>query len=87
MFDFVIWENEQLITERANRIYAEKHLYIGDASANGRLAGALGIGTLFGSYKNFLQTTTEPYGWTFQFEEPVKNETIFNRGMHPQRLK
>lgn len=75
----MVWENERLITERANRIYAEKHLYTGDAPANGRLAGAIGIGALFGNYKNVLQTTSEPYGWIFQFEEPVKNEDIFNR--------
>ena len=81
LFDFVVWENERLITERANRIYAQKHPYIGDASANGRLADAIGMGSLFGNYKNILQTTTEPYEWTFQFEEPVKNEDLFNRRM------
>lgn len=60
-----------IITKKALALYKEKHLYIGDMSANGALAGALGIGNELGGYLNSLQTSKEPYGWTLEFQEEV----------------
>ena len=45
-----------VISKLAGDLYRAKNPYIGDASADGRLAGALGIGAVLGSYKNELQT-------------------------------
>lgn len=81
LYDNVVWENGALISSRTNQIYQEKHLYIGDMSANGALAIALGIAETFGNYKNSLQTSAEPYSWTLQFEDPILNEAAFNQKM------
>lgn len=47
----------------AGRLFETKHAYVGDASANGRTASALGISANLGSFTNELYTTGEPYGW------------------------
>ena len=81
LYDNIVWEKGTLISDRTNQIYQEKHLYIGDMSANGALANALGITNTFGNFKNSLQTSREPYGWTLEFEEPILNEVSFNQKM------
>lgn len=53
----------------AERIYETKHTYIGDASANGKTAAALGIAFGVAQFENELQTSEEPYGWIFNFDE------------------
>ena len=76
----IIWEDGVVITREANDIYETKHAYVGDASANGRTAGALQIGK-FGPFINSLQTTEKPYGWTMEFTDSITNDTIFNERM------
>lgn len=58
----------------AEQLYKAKNPYIGDMTANGKLASVLKIQDSLGSYKNELQTKEEPYGWTFEFEEAVEQE-------------
>ena len=70
-----------VISKLAGDLYRAKNPYIGDASADGRLAGALGIGAGLGSYQNQLQTSKEPYGWTFHFEDGVSNSAVFEEQM------
>ena len=70
-----------MISKLAGDLYRAKNPYIGDASADGRLAGALGIGAVLGSYKNELQTSAEPYGWTLNFEDGVSNSAVFEAQM------
>ena len=70
-----------VIGKKANDLYKAKNPYIGDASADGRLSGALGIGRDLGSFKNELQTTAEPYGWTLHFEESTANSAVLDEKM------
>ena len=70
-----------VIGKKANDLYRAKNPYIGDASADGRLAVSLGIGRELGSFKNELQTTAEPYGWTLHFEESIANSAVFDEKM------
>lgn len=65
--------NGESISAVTSAVYQTKHPYIGDASANGRTAGALNMAVILGSYKNELQTTTEPYEWHFLIEQEVSN--------------
>lgn len=60
-----------VITKRANDLFKNKNPYIGDMPANGKIAQTLGIYSSLGEYKNELQTTKEPYGWTFLFQNEV----------------
>lgn len=78
--EHIIWEDGVVITMEADKIYETKHAYVGDASANGRVSGALQIGK-FGPFLNSLQTTEEPYGWTMEFTDTMTNDTIFNERM------
>ena len=34
-----------------------------------------------GSFKNELQTTAEPYGWTLHFEKSTANSAVFDEKM------
>ncbi|MDF2473824.1 MAG: anti-sigma factor [Anaerocolumna sp.] len=77
----VIWENGIIVSEYANELYQTKHAYIGDMSANGKVANTLDIVEKFGNFKNSLQTTTEPYGWTLEFEDIITKEEAFNNSM------
>lgn len=70
-----------IISKLANELYQARNPYIGDASADGKLAGIAGIGRTLGSYKNELQTTSEPYGWTLNFEDSVANSAVFEEKM------
>lgn len=76
-----IKSNGDLISSLANELYRARNPYIGDASADGRLSGTLGISRELGSFKNELQTSGEPYGWTLNFEESTSNSAVFEERM------
>ncbi|MGE9993784.1 DUF4825 domain-containing protein [Peptoniphilaceae bacterium SGI.137] len=67
----VLWENGETISRLAGRLYAARNPYIGDISANLKIADALHISERYGAYKNELQTSKEPYGWIIILEEPI----------------
>ena len=70
-----------IVSRQANELFAAKHPYVGDMSANGRAAQLLGIGNTLGSFKNELQTSAEPYGWTLKFENNAANSAVFDEQM------
>lgn len=70
-----------VVSSLANELYRARNPYIGDASADGRLSGTLGISRELGSFKNELQTSAEPYGWTLNFEESTPNSAVFEERM------
>lgn len=70
-----------VITKLANELYQAKHPYVGDMPANGRLAQLLRIGDTLGNYNNELQTSQEPYGWTFDFGDRVADPKVFEAKM------
>lgn len=69
--DLILWEKGKTISRKAAELFAASNPYIGDMSANARIADVLGIVEQFGPYTNELQTSQEPYGWTFVLNEPV----------------
>lgn len=58
----------------AERLFETKHAYVGDASANGRTASALGISASLGGFTNEFYTAAEPYGWKLIFEKEPEGE-------------
>lgn len=56
-----------VISKLANDLYAAKNPYVGDMSANGKLAMILGIAANLGNFDNELQTLQTPYDWTLNF--------------------
>lgn len=67
----VLWENGEKISNIAGRLYAAKNPYVGNMSANQKIANIIGLNERYGAYKNELQTSKEPYGWIVILEEPV----------------
>lgn len=65
----ILWQNGTSISTYVNRVYDNKHPYIGSASDNTSLALALGIEETFGGFTSELQTSKQPYGWTIHLTE------------------
>jgi hypothetical protein len=66
------------ITKRAKELYAARNPYIGDISADQKIANLLGVGEKLGSYTNKLDTEEKagweyPYSWELIFDEPWKD--------------
>lgn len=80
--NLIAYDKTEISRETA-QIFRARNPYIGDVSANARLAEALMIGRKLGEFTNELQTTTEPYGWTLIFSNPVSKEKDeeFNEAM------
>lgn len=72
--DRILWDQGVEISSYVADIYATKHPYVGDMTANGATAKALGLSQLIGDFTNELQTTEEPYGWIMYKETPVAAE-------------
>jgi len=81
--DQKITKSGTVISEKAAKIFENKHSYIGDMPKNNELANAIGIGEDLGAYTNELQTTNEPYRWTFCFQAELEQSkvTLFNEKM------
>ena len=81
--DQKLYSDGTIISSFASKLFTHKNPYIGDMSANGRLAMYLGIASTLGEFQNSLQTTEEPYGWTIEFVDPVEgvNEAYLNQKM------
>lgn len=66
------------VTKRAKELFAARNPYIGDISADQKIANLLGVGEKLGSYTNKLDTEEKegweyPYGWELIFDEPWKD--------------
>ena len=77
-----------LITKKAKALYAARNPFIGDISADQRLANILGIGETIGSYTNKLCTEESegfeyPYSWELIFDRPWTDgyDKIYNQKM------
>lgn len=60
-----------VITQQAFALYEAKNPYIGNASADVKLAGILQTGTQVGAFLNQLYTSQEPYAWELQFQQEL----------------
>lgn len=82
-YDNLIVYKGEPISKKVAEVYNTKHKYIGEMPANSKVAIALGIYADLGDYLNSLQTVTEPYGWTLEFQNQVEaqNEQNFNEKM------
>lgn len=76
MDDRILWEDGMTITRTASRAYAAKTPYMGDISADHRVAAALGVSERFGPFTNSLQTGAEPYGWRIILQNEIPPEDV-----------
>jgi len=77
----VVRHDGVIVSKLANDLFKAKNKYIGDISANLKLSNILELGNSLGGYKNQLQTTTKPYGWTLEFENGTPNPASFDSKM------
>ena len=66
--DRVLWSEGREVSELASALYAARNPYVGDMSANERIAQILKLRTRFGEYENELSTAEVPYGWTLRLK-------------------
>lgn len=69
--DIILWEDGQKIDSLAARLFAAGNPFVGDMSANARIAQILKISEQVGAFTNELQTEQEPYGWTVVIDNPI----------------
>lgn len=79
--DYAVKKDGTTISALANRLFRKKNPYIGDMSANGQITSALNLANEMGNFKNELQTTDVPYGWTLIFENSTNNSAVFEEKM------
>lgn len=76
-----LYQDGTMISKLANELYDCRNPYVGDMPANGRIAGKIDLLQSYGSYSNQLQTSEEPYRWTFCFQEGISNSALFEDRM------
>ncbi|MDY4971227.1 MAG: DUF4825 domain-containing protein [Lachnospiraceae bacterium] len=67
----IIWSQGEQISALTSAVYNSRHPYVGDMPANGRTVIALNLVSRLGNFKNQLQTSKEPYGWTMTLENEI----------------
>lgn len=65
----LIWQDGMDIQPITLSLYEAKTPYVGDAPALGRITALLEIQETLGGYTTSLHTSSEPYGWTLEFQE------------------
>jgi uncharacterized protein YpmB len=60
----------------AKNLHEHRNPYVGDMPANGKILNDLKVAKVLGNFKNELQTTTEPYGYTLLFEDTIQKQEI-----------
>lgn len=72
--DVPLWEDGVRIGDRAARVFAAAHPYMGDITQNLESAKALDIGKEYGGFQNELITSHTPYAWTLIFTDDFAAE-------------
>jgi hypothetical protein len=74
--DRIIWSEGATVSALASDLFATRHDYVGDMSANNRTANALNLASFLGTYTNELETTAEPYGWKILLSEDIPSAKL-----------
>ncbi|MBQ4338473.1 MAG: DUF4825 domain-containing protein [Clostridia bacterium] len=67
----VVWDNGVEISQYTSDVFNTRHPYVGAMDQNEKTAVALNMHKAIGSFKNELQTSQEPYGWTVFFDNDI----------------
>lgn len=70
----LLWADGVVITQKTLDLLDAKTPFCGDASALGRIAGLLQISQALGPYTTSLHTSSQPYVWSLEFQEPFDAE-------------
>lgn len=73
------------VSPTVQRLWELRNPYIGDAPADGRILGKLGVG-LLGDYTTELLTTEEPYVLIIHFKEQPEDEVAFYKKMRKKAM-
>ena len=74
--DRIVWSEGETVSPLASDLFTAHHSYVGDMSANNRLANALRLSSYVGPFTNELETDKEPYGWRILLSDPIPDEKL-----------
>lgn len=77
--DRILWDDGAPISPLASNVFATRHDYVGDMSANNRTASALNLAGFLGNYSNDLYTSNYPYDWTLRLQEDIPADYAVRR--------
>ena len=69
----ILWDDGARVSVLTSNVFATRHAYMGDASANGRTAAALGDLDVLDAHSK-LYSSDRPYVWTLMLEEDVPGD-------------
>lgn len=72
----VVWDRGTEVSRDSAKLFAAKHRYIGDMSANAKSIHALDISEKLGPFENELQTSVEPYGWIIHLQNDMSDRNL-----------
>lgn len=67
----IVWDSGVEISKYTSDVFNTRHPYVGAMDQNEKTAVALNMHKSIGSFKNELQTSKEPYGWTVFFDDDI----------------
>lgn len=71
MGERIYWDDGAAISAYVSDVYATRHEYVGDMSANGGTAVALGMAGYLREYTNVLHTSNRPYVWRINISAQI----------------
>lgn len=77
--DRILWDDGAPISPLSSNVFATRHDYVGDMSANNRTASALNLAGFLGNYSNDLYTSNYPYDWTLRLQEDIPADYAVRR--------
>lgn len=77
--DRILWDDGAPISPLSSNVFATRHDYVGDMSANNRTASALNLPGYFGNYSNELHTSEQPYDWTILLQQDIPADRLARR--------
>lgn len=72
----VVWADGSEISSVASKVFATRHDYMGDVSANNQTLIALGAHNYLGALQHELHTENEPYGWTIYLQQDITSARL-----------
>jgi predicted nucleic acid-binding Zn ribbon protein len=80
--DLIAYDNGE-ISKNVAEIFKTRTAYLGDISADNRIANALSISSKIGAYTNELHTSSLPFGWILHLNNDISSseEILMNEKM------
>ncbi|MBR3635685.1 MAG: DUF4825 domain-containing protein [Lachnospiraceae bacterium] len=72
--DSPIWVKGMQIRQAVSKVYNTRHTYMGNMSDNTKTANALHMYEIFGTFKNELKSSEQPYSWHIILDSDISSD-------------